>query len=224
MVPFQQQELLVGSDASLWLWGMEDGELSHVEPLMLVYGRFHIGQEAEKVLSAANGAMKYGFSDPGEFAQCSIADSIKIDAEFTTELSTIGQFYTFLAQHDHVNVPVECHNAQLVFQKDHQEVATSSQLEISAKQTAAFMPQAIPQGHVEDWQNAGSRLLCPGAAGAGRSKSWAVSGEHKSGWVRLHHHIRYDQAKTNMVIRPTKPGVYLTRPVTIRQNELVRLA
>ena len=224
----QEQELFIGSDASCWLYGIQEGEVSHLEALFLVYGRFHIGAQAEQALSNANGAFRYGFTDPGSLVNASVSDNISLKGEFTTELSTLGQFYKFLADNDHVNVAIECHQASLKFETDHADVATSSTLEVSPKQPACFSPTAVPTGNQEDWQNVGSRLLVPSAAAtaAGRAKMWSTDGVHKLGLLVMYHHLKYDQVKSGATssVRPTKPGIYLSKPLKIGENELVRLA
>jgi hypothetical protein len=220
-VAAQNQELLFGSDGSLWLHGLEDGYMSNREHLCCAYGRFALNAEAKSSQGKA-GCWLWQMKSGAHEVRASMEKPFDNAPPYTSKLAPLEDFYKYLAVNgNHHEVSIECHQAKLSFQKNEAGEITSSKMSITPTQPCVFISLPLPSGYAETGANAGSRLLTATDSGT----TWDFStGVHRDGWLRMKDHIHFEMSRQCNGIVPTKPGIYLTKNIKVTKGALRRLA
>ena len=140
----------------------------------------------------------------------------------TSNLAPLQDFYKYLALNgNHHDVAVECHQANLTFEKNDAGEITSSKMAITPKTPCVYISLPVPAGYAESNQNAGGRFLTATNSGA----TWDfLAGTHQGGWLRIHDHIHFEISRQCNGIVPIKPGIYLTKNIKVTKGALRQLA
>lgn len=119
---FQGQEMLAGSDGSLWLWSISDDVITEDEAICLIFGKYAAGSEAEAALKKHDtGSFTYGFFNHSNPVTAMFGEGVKMpEGPYTNKVSTstICDFCNFMATCDYPNVSIELHKTSVTFQKD----------------------------------------------------------------------------------------------------------
>ena len=222
-VPCQGQEMLVGSDGSCWLHGLQDGVVLASLPLCQIYGRFVVGTEAEESLNKG-GSLKYAMASASHLvgAEVDQSEAPKPIEAFTKSLSTIQEFIKHLANAGLHNVSIECHDATLKFESGsvdggEQQGVVGCHLEITPKTTCCYVVSPCPANVADGFPNVGSKLL------ADESKWNFATRQNNCGHLVVHDQVQYISKKEHKGIIPLKPQIYLSNPVRISKGDVRKL-
>ena len=195
--------------------------MSHREHLCQAYGRFALGQEAKSCEGRA-GCWAWQMSSGAHEVRASLSQPFESGPPYTSSLAPLEDFYKYLALHgNHHDVPIECHNAKMIFNKNEAGEITSSKMMIEPTHPCTFICLAIPTGYTESNANAGSRILAAKDSGT----KWDFSkGIHGDGWLTIKDHILFEISRQCNGIVLTKPGIYFTKSIKVFKGMLRQLA
>ena len=105
------QQFIVSKSGHLWVWGNTDDTLPKGLCIMLVFGAFHLNENAAKVKSGGEKVMDWCMTSEdhvGVFECTKDFGSDKFPSDVT---KTLAEFLAYLAKHGVVKPSVECHQA-----------------------------------------------------------------------------------------------------------------
>ena len=211
------QELIFTRSGEVWCHGLTDDVVVTTEPLARVFGKFHVGKDADKFSETSGKAWNVAFNGPedlGFFTE----DKPGGAGPFPAELRPVSEFAMHLQNSGRGGDVFECHRTVIDFTKNELGDIISAEVRIVRTTQVLFEPQEPAQKI--DFNNAGSLLT---AAEAG--KSWGPGFDsHTLGRVKMMPHWRHISKRGFVGVAPAKPGLYLTKPIRVVQGSLRRWA
>lgn len=144
-----------GARAVIWLrrfslgpWPIQDGTVVCIEALCTTYSRFCLDAETKANLGKI-ACIQWVIKDGAHEVSASMKEPAP-PCQFTTQLVRFDRFYAHLANANHHEVAVECHECKLTFTKDYLGEVTGSKSTSSPTKTCVFICMPVPASYTEN--------------------------------------------------------------------------
>ena len=216
----QGQLFCVFPNGDLWVWGVEDGEITRDEPLFLVWGQFHLDNSA-KALEDKPPYWPFEFTSPK--TDLAFWSSNTVDLKFPTKPQTLQAFLEHLESTLQVNVNTlefACHKLTAKSEKDGGGEITGRAYSIAQTKAVGFQPKPTPRKMEATWTDAGSFLVCGEAA---KKWDWA-RGVHAHGHLQLHTHAGFASSDGKEEVSPAKAAIFVAKTFALKKGVLAKMA
>ena len=220
----QGQKVAITLTGELWIFGLKDGEVNDSDAMALVWGGFKMGEEGKKLLeSVPLRAWQFLIKDANHEGGYTITDAPP-EQSYPPQLGPLSMFLDHLESNCEVdlnNTTFACHKLQAAAKKDEAGDVVDRVYTINCtEETCAYKPNPTPRKSNALWEDAGSHMCSGSAAG---NWDWKT-GLHIGGNLRLVDYLKHGVSEQQVGIFPDKIAIYLTAPVKITKDTLIRLA
>ena len=203
----QMFELVVAKDKHLYLVAKQDGTVSSLMALTLIYGEFRTAAECEPYTSGRKKCSFFSWQMASMDYQASfVVDDGKFTPSFPEAPAKLADFLTFLEQNKIVDPTIVCHNLQ---------ADDGGAMVVQSNSPCLFEPLPLPPKTVPNWTNLGSCLDLKEFD----AQTWV----HSAGHLQLLLRLRYADNAQACGIFPHKMGVFLKKALKIRANAVYKL-
>ena len=219
----QGQKVCIATDGEMWVFGLKDGVMNDDDAIVLIFGEFLLGQQAEKVLTESRESVwKYAITDESHEGGYG-TNNAKSEKEYEPRIGPLSCFLAHLETALDVDVNTlsfAMHEVKAATKKDAAGDVMDRTYTIKPTEACAFKPLATPRKHQATWEDAGS-LMCLGAGAA----QWDfITGKHSRGYLQMYYYLKYQSMEQGVGVVPKLLAIYLTTPVTIEKDKLIRIA
>ena len=142
---------------------------------------------------------------------------------FTPVLNPLPTFLQHLEEKCEVQIndtPFACHKLTATTKKDSAGDIVGREYTIQVETPCVFQPMPTPRKTAAGWGDAGSYMVTGDAAG---QWDWET-GLHIKGNLAIKNYLKHGTTEQHQGILPDKIAIYLTNPLKITKEQLVRVA
>ena len=210
----QEYDLYV-KDGKLYVLAHEDCIVSDASPLVFFWGEYLCGQEKKKDIARSKGkGFHYAITSMDFLASFTLtrASDKGAASSFPLKPSKLGRFLYHLEEENFSGFSVECHTLTEETRASNGD-AEKCGYAIQVAEECIFLPKQLPQKQKVTKLTAGSAM---------DFSEWNFpQGTHSLGRLHFVMGLDFDEAENS--IRPSRPGVWLTKPIKLRKATAVLL-
>ncbi len=182
---------------------------------MMVYGKFVIDDDAKALQKEALAPGNFEIAVASMEEECVWTCEKKFvpDDPFDNKVTTVEEFYRYLAKHSIIDPNFECHTVSIVKQDGEDESSVQHTIKSSSPMIFQTLPR--PRNIKADFVNIGSSVA--------KTDLWTDL-LHKLGYVKIMFTWKYVDTPQFAGIVPEKPTIVLSTAIKVQKDTLRRLA